>query len=63
MEQMEVKLNAVINDVVHTMQKADAVDRYKLNTSSTLSPPSSSEAKGKERVSRYGFPTNPLLQF
>ncbi|ODN06138.1 Sterol O-acyltransferase 2 [Orchesella cincta] len=48
MEQMEVKLNAVINDVVHTMQKADAVDRYRINTSSSLS----SSNKDSERLSR-----------
>ncbi|CAL8147646.1 unnamed protein product [Orchesella dallaii] len=49
MEQMEVKLAAVINDVVHTMQEADAVDRYRINTSSTLS---SSSSKEPGRVSR-----------
>lgn len=34
---MEEKLNAVINDVVHTMQKVDTVDRYKNLASSPTS--------------------------
>lgn len=51
MEQMEVKLSAVINDVVHTMQKADVVDKYQKVTHYN-SPQSSAETSNGAH-SRY----------